>query len=176
MDAAVPRAQKGDIDAFSLIYRQFSKPMFGICLRIMGNRNDAEDVLQDVFIQAFGKIKELRQPQLFPAWMRQVTVRECLAKLKKNNKIDFVQDDILEVAEEKEDANWYENISIEKLQHSIQNLPNGCRQIFVLYATENYTHKEIAESLNISEGTSKSQYSRARNLLKEHLTKQIING
>lgn len=176
---AVLLAQKGDNQAFGSLYRQFSKAMFNICVRMMGECADAEDILQEAFVKAFHNIHSLKEEKYFGGWLRQITINECLAHLKKTIlPTELTEEwDKIEQHEAVEDiANWYEQIEMDELRLYIANLPNGCRQIFVLYAIEDYTHRQIAEALHISEGTSKSQYMRAKNLLKERLTKKILNG
>lgn len=150
--------------------------MFNICYRMTGSRNDAEDVLQEAFIMAFQKITQLKEDYLFGGWLKRIVISECIRFSKKS----FYWDDWDENHDEKffdDESGWWESISFELLQQEIRSLPEGCRQIFNLYVLENYSHKEIGTALNISESTSKSQYQRARQLLKERLTKKmIVNG
>jgi RNA polymerase sigma factor (sigma-70 family) len=172
----VKKARQGDADAKSWLYHQHSKVMFNICVRMTGNTNDAEDILQDVFIKAFTRLGQLKQPEFFGPWLRRIVVTECLKHGKRSvnwKELDdeYPENDIDEASE------WWYGISMEYVNREIKNLPGGCRQVFVLYALEDYTHKAISQSLGISESTSKSQYQRARQLLKERITKQIaVNG
>lgn len=170
------RAAKGDKNALSYLYGQFSKQTFGICARMMNNITDAEDALQDIFIQAFKELGQIKNAAGFGGWLRQVTINACIQRLKKQQILHFADTQDFEIAEEPPEDCWYADVDMQTLNKAIKELPSGCRQVFVLYAVEDYTHKEIAQHMNISEGTSKSQYSRARNLLKEQISKQIIHG
>ena len=139
-----------------------------------GNQRDAEDVLQDVFITAFKNIKQLKQPENFGGWLRRITLNECIRYSKKtvywtsleDHHYHHLPDDATE---------WWTTISLEMVHREIKTLPEGCRQVFVLYVLEDYAHKDIAVNLGISESTSKSQYHRAKQLLKERITKQMAN-
>lgn len=141
-----------------------------------GNRSDAEDVLQEAFIIAFNSLHQLKEEKQFGGWLRTITVNECIRHSKKNfywNEWDEVQYE--NVANE--ETEWWKKVNFEVIHKEIRNLPDGCRQVFNLYVLEDYSHKEIAENLGISESTSKSQYHRARQLLKERITKQLqIHG
>ncbi|MFC4232016.1 RNA polymerase sigma factor [Parasediminibacterium paludis] len=168
----VKKARKGNAEAQSSLYHQFSKAMFNICIRMAGNRSDAEDILQDAFILAFKSLHQLKDALTFGGWLRRIVVNECI----KHSKKSFYWQDWEEADHEHrtEDAvEWWQDIDMAIIHQQIKALPDGCRQVFNLYVLENYSHKQIAENLGISEGTSKSQYSRAKQLLKERITKHI---
>lgn len=175
--AIVRKAGHGDGDAQALLYRQYSKAMFNICIRMTGNRGDAEDVLQDAFIQAFKNVGQLKQPEAFGGWLRRIVVNECIRYSKRSFTWDDWHDSHHDNTED-EATNWWTTINLDMVHREIKTLPEGCRQVFVLFVLEDYSHKHIAECLGVSENTSKSQYHRARKLLKERITKQmdIING
>ncbi|SJZ32491.1 RNA polymerase sigma factor [Sediminibacterium ginsengisoli] len=174
--AVVRKACKGDGESQSWLYRQYSKAMFNICMRMTGNRNDAEDVLQDAFILAFRNIHQLKEPAQFGGWLKRIVVNECIRFSKKNlqwSDWDEKWDDSLR----NEEPEWWTTVSLELVHREIKGLPDGCRQVFNLYVLEDYSHRDIASNLGISESTSKSQYHRARQLLKERITKQLqIHG
>lgn len=145
--------------------------MYHHCIRITGNNDDAEDVLQDSFLYAFDHLHQVQNAAAFGGWLRKIVVANAIRFCKKNRKwaqLDEQQDQ----PTPDEDEPWWLNISMEAAHEAIKKLPEGCRQVFVLYVFEDFAHKEIAASLGISESTSKSQYQRARQLLKERLAQQ----
>jgi len=150
--------------------------MFNICMRMARNRAQAEDMLHDAFILAFKSLHQLKQPEAVAGWLRRIVVNECIRQSRHHIHWDDWTDTHDGITDN--DGDWWEGISLELIHREIKNLPDGCRQVFVLYALEDYTHKEIAASLGISESTSKSQYHRSRTLLKERILKQmkLANG
>ena len=138
-----------------------------------GSRADAEDLLQDSFIRAFNNLGQLREPHLFEPWLRRIVVNECIQFARKFLSKKYLEDQVTDIADV-DDAHWLQEIGFEQIHEEIKNLPDGCREIFNLYVLEDHTHQMIAEGLNISVSTSKSQYHRARQLLKERLRKQFI--
>lgn len=173
--AVVRKASKGDAGAQSWLYEQYSKAMFNICTRMTGNRNDAEDVLQDAFILAFKNLGQLKDPLQFGGWLKRIVVNECIRYSKKSFYWSEWEDERNNTADE--GAEWWKTVSFEIIHKEIKSLPDGCRQVFNLFVVEDFSHRDIAEQLGISESTSKSQYHRARQLLKERITKQLqIHG
>lgn len=129
-----------------------------------GNRSDAEDILQEAFIIAFKSLHQLKDEVLFGGWLRRIVVNECIRYSKKS----FYWQDWDEADHEHrtDDAvEWWQEIDMTIIHQQIKALPDGCRQIFNLYVLEDYSHKQIADNLGVSEGTSKSQYSRAKQLI-----------
>ena len=170
--AIVERAVHGDADAQALLYQQYAKAMFNICIRMAGNRRDAEDILQEAFLKAFQQLQQLREAALFGGWLKKIVINECIGYSKRS----FYWDDWNDAADnivDEDTSPWWASVSLRLLHNTIKKLPEGCRQIFVLYAMEDHSHKEIAAELGISEGTSKSQYHRAKQLLKEKISIQI---
>lgn len=172
------RAGQGDADAQSLLYRQYSKAMFNICVRMTGRHTDAEDVLHDAFVIAFKHLSQIKKPEAFGGWLRRIVVTECIRHSKVNSNHMNLDDSFEHTVSSNDSDEWLPGISIELLHQEIKALPDGCRQVFVLYAMEDFAHKDIAGNLGISESTSKSQYHRARQLLKERITKkmELIDG
>lgn len=168
----VMRARKGSNDAQHGLYQQFSKAMFNICIRMTGNRTDAEDILQEAFIMAFKNIHQLKEDMQFGGWLRRIVVNECIRYSKKsfywNEWVDTHHEHRTEGATE-----WWHEIDMAMVHQQIKTLPDGCRQVFNLYVVEDFSHRQIADNLGISESTSKSQYFRAKQLLKERISKQI---
>lgn len=137
-----------------------------------GSQRYAEDVLQDAFIIAFRQLEQLKEPASFGGWLRRIVVNECIRYSKRSFYWSEWEADQWEQIPE-EPGEWWTTVSMEMLQQEIRKLPEGCRQVFVLYVLEDFTHKDIAASMGISESTSKSQYQRARQLLRERITQQV---
>ncbi len=171
--AVVKKACKGDAAARTWLYEQYSKAMFNICMRMASDRSAAEDLLQDAFIIAFNKLHQLKQPEQFGGWLKRIVVNECIRYTKKKVRWqDLENTDLNNLAEE--ETAWWKTVDLQMIHREIKGLPEGCRQVFTLYVTEDYSHREIATELGISESTSKSQYHRAKQLLKERITKMIV--
>ncbi|MFT3825960.1 MAG: sigma-70 family RNA polymerase sigma factor [Chitinophagaceae bacterium] len=168
------KANQGDDTARSHLYRLYAGKMMSICVRMTGTRNDAEDVLQESFIIAFNNLHQLKEAGLFEPWLRKIVVNECIKYTRRKVRWHDMEDNIADLPEES-DSGWLEVLSFEQIHGEIRNLPDGCREVFNLYVLEDYSHQQIADLLKVSESTSKSQYHRARKLLKERLTKQLIH-
>jgi RNA polymerase sigma-70 factor, ECF subfamily len=171
--ANIRKAKEGNESARADLYKQFSQQMFSICVRITGNYADAKDILQDSFVAAFDRLHQLKELHLFGPWLRKIVVNECIRHTKKSFLWQPVDEEIIGFAED-DTIDWLKQISFEQIHEEIKNLPNGCRGIFNLYVVEDFSHQAIADALGISISTSKSQYQRARQLLKERLLKQLI--
>lgn len=169
----VRKAILGNDEARGLLYEQFSPKMFSICVRMTGTRPDAEDILQESFITAFNSLHQLREQHLFEPWLRKIVVNECIRHVRKSVRWQPVEEEHLYDATLDTD-NWLQGISFEQIHQEIKNLPGGCREVFNLYVVEDYSHQQIAEALEITLSTSKSQYHRARQLLKDRLLKQLV--
>ena len=146
--------------------------MFNICYRMMSNREEAEDMLQESFTEAFLKLDTFRFESAFGAWLKRITVNKCINAMRKR-KISLVADEKLSdiPLEEGQDVE-VPALSVENVQLAMAQLPEGYRIIFSLYLLEGYDHAEIAQILGISEATSKSQYSRAKQRIKEIINQQ----
>ncbi len=147
--------------------------MKGICLRYSANEEEAEDVLQEAFLQVFKNLKKYSGKGPLGAWLRRITINKALEQYRRNKSIR----ELASMIDVNENTSMAEDDAIEKLEledllAKIQQLPTGFRTVFNLYAVEGYTHKEIGELLKISDGTSKSQYSRARLLLRKMIEKE----
>jgi RNA polymerase sigma factor (sigma-70 family) len=174
--AVVQKAAKGDVDSKTWLYEQYSKAMYNICIRMAGNQTDADDILQEAFMSAFKNLHQLKEAVQFGGWLKRITVNECIKQCKKISSWIELNEDLNKQPELNEN-DWWEGVSLQQIHNEIKLLPNGCRQIFTLYAMEDYSHKQIAENLGVSESTSKSQYHRARTILKEKIKQQIlVNG
>ena len=160
-----------------LLYKHYAPKMYGICMRFTGNQMEADDILQDGFIKIFTKLKDFRNEGSLEGWIRKTIINTAINFYRKKLKYSYFDDiEGLEVPETKEE-NIYDKLSKEELIKLIQELPNGYRTIFNLYIIEGYSHKEIGKMLNISNNTSKSQLTRARNILQRKvlaLTKEKV--
>ena len=162
-ETLIEECRRGDRSAQFRLYNQYSKAMYNLAYRMMNNREEAEDMLQEAFVECFRNIKGFRFESTFGAWLKRIVVNKCLNNLKRK-KIDLTLCDTLPVnVYEEEEEQIPDNSAIFR---GIEMLPDGYRIILTLYLLEGYDHTEIAQILNISESTSKSQYSRARERLR----------
>ena len=169
----VRKASQGDERARAMLYQQFSQQMFSICVRMTGHYDDAKDLLHDSFILAFNRLDQLRDGHLFGSWLRKIVVNECIKHGKKGFVWQALDEEIMGTQDD-DDVDWLREIDFSRIHEEIKNLPAGCRQIFNLYVLEDFTHQEISDIMNISISTSKSQYQRAKQLLKERLLKHFV--
>lgn len=155
--------------AQSQLYKQLAPGMLGICMRYSRNKAEAEDILQEAFIKVFSNIKSLQKPQAIAGWVRSIMVNTAITHYKKNNIYhEEIIDDNIPDLDNEEDEN-IGRIDPRILMDIIQSLPEGYNMVINLYVFEGYTHKEIAEILDISENTSKSQLSKARKYIRKKL-------
>lgn len=168
-DDLVARAQAGDQAAFRDLYRQHAGRVYGLCLRLTGDAGDAEERTQDVFVRLWDKLRSFRGESAFSSWLHRLAVNVVLNERRTTSR----REQRVTPAEdpgslEKNRGNPTEGLSID-LERAIAELPDGAREVFVLYDIEGYAHAEIAELVGIAEGTSKAQLFRARRLLREKL-------
>lgn len=168
LEYLIKQCQEQNRKAQEEIYLEFSPVLFSICLRYAENYEDAQDIFQEGFIHIFNKITQFKFEGSFEGWMKRIMVNLNLEKLKKKNTLPFEDYENLIITEENDDE-VEENFDYQQLLEAVHNLPPQYRQVFNLYVFEEYSHQEIAEMLTISVGTSKSNLSRARNLLKQKL-------
>lgn len=145
--------------------------MYNIAMRMVANKMDAEDVLQESFVTAFRKIGDYRGEASIGGWIRRIVVNQSINFLQRNKSFfESLEEMGLDVRHESDDKVSGE-FSPEKIHEAVKSLPEGCRVVLNLYLFEGYKHREISSMLNISESTSKTQYQRAKFLLKEKLLK-----
>lgn len=159
---------KNDRNAQKLVYETFSAKLFGVCLSYSYDRTEAEDTLHDGFIKIFSNIRQYKGDGSFEGWMRKIMVNTALEKYRRNHKRMAIADQIRSISEESID-HILDDISATEIMEEVMRLTPQYRMVFLLYAVEGYSHKEIGNMLNISEGTSKSNLSRARAILQERL-------
>lgn len=149
----------------------YAGKLFGLCLKYTKNQEDAEDVLQDSFVTIFNKIDQFNHKGSFEGWIKRITINTALQKYRQQANLYVIK----EVVEQAEEVSVEQtNYSVDELLTYIQRLPDKYRLVFNLYVLDDFSHKEIATMLEISEGTSKSNLSRARVLLKKMLEKNTI--
>ncbi len=168
----IERVLQKDPKAQEAMYRHFASKMYGLCLRFARNSMEAEDILQEGFIKVFTYLKDYRYEGSFEGWVRKTFVNTAINFYRRKSK------ELVEVSIEQSEisipsqSTIIENMSADELLALIQKLPEGYRLVFNLSVVEGYTHKEIASLLGISENTSKSQLSRARNALQLKIQQQ----
>lgn len=153
------------------LYQQYHRKMYGVCLRYADNKDDASDILQDGFVQVFRHIHTFRSGGSLEGWVRRIMVNMSIAHYRKRSR--YFMTDIEEANGLKLDEEVLSDMTAAEIMEVIQELPVGYRTIFNMYEIEGYTHPEIGEILNISVGTSKSQLSRAKELLRTKLKNRI---
>ena len=156
------------------LYNRYSPKMLAVCYRFGHNREDAEDMLQEGFIKVFSQIHTFRNQGAFEGWVRRIIVHTCINNLKKHKKfnesVDLIHATTLQVREESVPS----IVQAKQVVECIRLLPLGYRTVLNLYAIEGYSHKEISIMLEIEESTSRSQYTRAKQMLEEILVRKKI--
>lgn len=153
------------------LYEKYKNTLFVLCFKYCNDKTEAEDILHDVFIEIFSKIKNFKGNGSFEGWMKRIAINTTIDFFKKKSKIKFVDELIIN---DTPDEDFEESISMQTLLKFIQELPPQYRLVFNLYVLDEFSHKEIAEKFNISESTSKSNLHRARQILKNKITNHLV--
>ncbi|WP_281764777.1 RNA polymerase sigma factor [Neptunitalea lumnitzerae] len=161
----IKKAQKNDRVAQQALYTTHAPKMLSVCRYYVKDIHYAEDVMITGFAKVFKNLNHFRFDGSFEGWVRKIMVREAISFLRTHKQMEFSEDNLVV----SEGVSYESEMSTEMLQLLIDGLPGGYKAVFVMYAVEGYSHKEIATLLQISEGTSKSQLSKARKLLKQQL-------
>jgi RNA polymerase sigma factor (sigma-70 family) len=154
------------------LYSRFSPRMYAVCLRYAGNAEEAEDILQEGFIKIFKKLDTFRSEGSFEGWIRRIFVNTAIEHFRRKRYLQTVSEKEENTIEGK-DISVLDKLAAKDILALIKELSPGYRTVFNMYVVEGYTHKEIADMLNISEGTSKSQLSRAKVILQGLVKKYI---
>lgn len=170
----IARCKDDDRSAQFEIYKLYNKAMFNTALRITGEENDAEDVLQEAFVSAFQHLSSYREDASFGAWLKRIVINKALNHVQRVKKDMMLAEDIREKANEPEPEKTEPDYSIDQVKRAMKELPSGFRTVLSLYLFEGYDHKEISVILGITESTSKSQYKRAKDKLRM-IVKQEVN-
>lgn len=150
------------------IYTKFSSKMLSVCRKYIKDIHQAEDVMITAFMKVFTSLKNFEKKGSFEGWIRRIMINECISHLRVQKKVSFIEEEHYF----EESFNYIESqFSVEEIQSLIDSLPDGYKIVFNLYAIEGFKHQEIANMLDIKEGTSKSQLSHARKILKEQIIK-----
>ena len=159
----VERSKKGDRQAQNELYKLYAGAMYNICKRMMGDEDEAKDLLQDSFINAFTKLDKLQNNEIFGGWLKRIVVNNCLNKLKRKSKFEAQLSEDFDVVDETipQDLSL-ENEDVSRVMKAIDQISAGCRTVFNLYLFEGYDHKEIGEILSITESASKAQLARPK--------------
>lgn len=172
-DELVERCKRGDTLGYEALYRQYSKAMYNTTLRIVNNTGDAEDVLQEAFLDAFRSLHEFHYRSTFGAWLKRIVINKSINVLRKR-KMDLVELEktaALSFMEEEAVDEKEMQLKVEEVKKAIRRLPHGYRTVLSLYLLEGYDHEEISEIIGISHNTVRTQYIRAKqkllNILKE---------
>lgn len=165
---------KGDIQARGELYAKYAPKMMSICLRYVRDRSIAEDLLQDGFIRLFERIHTYKGEGSFEGWMRKIFVNKALEYIRRKKLLSYgTEFESASLFVENDNVSAIELISADELMQCITDLPVGFRTVFNMFAIEGYSHAEIAKQLGIKEGTSRSQYARARIILQEKI--KVLN-
>ena len=169
-------AQQGDQAAFHQLYLLHHKRVYGLCWRMLADKDCAEDVCQEVFVQLWQKIANFRGESKFSTWLHSVATNTVLSHVRKNKnwlqRVFSIEDQTVEESSINESENQQSDDDVSMLDRHIKRLPERARIVFVLFAVEGYRHEEIAKMMKMAVGSSKSQYHRARNLLKASLSNE----
>lgn len=165
LDQIINDCKKNYPKAQEQLYQLFAKKFFGVCLKYSSNYADAQDNLQDGFLIIFRKIEQFSGKGSFEGWAKRIMINNALQKYRGVRYMEVINENIPDTAIEVDD----ENIPIEYLMRIIQELPDQYRLVFSLYVLDGYSHKEVAEILKITTGTTKSNLARARLILKEKI-------
>lgn len=164
----IQECASGNVRAQETLYRMFAPKMFGVCLRYSKDRTEAEDNLQEGFIKVFQYIKKFRYEGSLEGWIRKIMVNVSLAKFRKQN-VMYPVENIGDYEKPTVSDEIIEKISADELLTLIQELPPRYRMVFNLFVIEDMNHKEISKEMQITEGTSKSNLARARDILKRRV-------
>lgn len=164
LDELIILCKKQDAKAQGELYTRYSGTLFSICLRYSPNYVEAEDNLQDAFITIFKKVEQFKDKGSFEGWMKRITVNTVLQKYRKQRVFDIARED--QIKDEVDETIDDEGVPLDFLLKIIQELPDRYRLVFSMYVMDDYSHKEVAELLGISDGTSKSNLARSRSILK----------
>jgi RNA polymerase sigma-70 factor (ECF subfamily) len=180
-DAILKGCMEGKREAQKLLYQAYASTMMAVCLRYVQHRDEAEDIVQEGFLKVFQSIRSFRNEGSLEGWIKRIMINHSLNHYKKSRRTPFLEDidsiNEREIVSVDEPVAFNSPVSHERLLLLIQSLPPGYRIVFNLYAFEEYSHKEIAKELNISENTSKTQLLKARRMLRNKIEelKEIKN-
>lgn len=167
----VAECRNGSRKAYSDLYRLYSKAMFNISVRVLNDEEEAADVLQEAFLDAFSRIADFRQETTFGMWMKQIVINKSISQLRKRKMelISLGDTDVESIPDNEQDDTEELELQVQQVRAAIHQLPDGYRVVLSLYLLEGYDHEEISHILRISENTSRTQLMRAKRKLIEIL-------
>lgn len=173
----IKRAIKGHRSSQKALYEKYSSAMFNVCMRMMRNREEAEDVLQESFVDAFRRLESFRFESTFGAWLKRIMVNHCINAIKKKKPDLEYHDEIASTEATDYGSHDHEGIdyTVKQVVEAAKTLSVASKTVFNLYLFEGYDHTEIAQILGVSESTSKTHYMNARRKIKAHITSNWIN-
>jgi RNA polymerase sigma factor (sigma-70 family) len=166
-DELVEKCKQGDNRSYAELYQKYAKAMYNTSLRIVNNTGDAEDVLQEAFIDAFASLETFQYKSTFGAWLKKIVINKSINHLRKK-KMDLIDIDKTVVANLPQEEMLDEKeiqLKVTEVKQAVKLLPNGYRTVLSLYLFEGYDHEEIAEILRVSHATVRTQYMRAKQKL-----------
>ncbi len=173
-DVLVQQCLNGEASAYRALYDRYSKAMYNTALRILNRTDDAEDILQEAFTDAFQKLSSFEGRSTFGAWLRQIVVYKSIAHLKKQklllHSLESDAENIAEDSEIDEDEVWY---SVDSIKQAMQKLPDGYRTVLTLHLIEGYEQEEVAEMMKVAHSTVRTQYMRAKQKLLQVLKQEV---
>ncbi|HVW94553.1 MAG TPA: sigma-70 family RNA polymerase sigma factor [Mucilaginibacter sp.] len=174
----VVECKQGSKKACYELYKLYSKAMLNVAFRIVGNIAEAEDVLQEAFVDAFGKLKDFRQDTTFGLWLKQIVVNRSINLLRKRRLelVELESEQLENIAGDEIEDDEEIRYQVSKVKDAIKELPDGYRIVLSLYLLEGYDHEEIGQILNITESTSRTQFLRAKRKLLEILKRKGITS
>jgi len=168
----IERAREGDQQSMYRLYKLYVQAMYNTCVRMVVNQYDAEDIIQESFTSAFKNLDSFRGESSFGSWLKRIVINKSISHLR-TKKHEFTDIDHLHIVDDEDTDDEIPDIKPEQVHEAIKSLPEKARVILNMHLLEGYKHREIAELLDISESTSKSQYQRAKMLLREKLIKEM---
>jgi len=176
IDETIQQALRGEASAQRKLFEAFAPQAFRVAMRYCERRADAEDVVQNTFIRVFSQLKNYKgEKGAFGAWVHRISVNESLRLLRKRRPVLFVESDMNTLEEVDTEPLVTDHLAAADLRKLILQLPEGYRAVFNLHAIEGYSHQEIAEQLDITAATSRSQLTRAKRTLKNWINSQLAN-
>jgi len=172
----IEKCKEGDHSAQRKLYELYSKAMFNVCCRMMNSREEAEDMLQDVFVDAFLNLDSFRYESSFGTWLKRNVINKCLNEINRRKpELMYCDDMTFYMKEEITSEEYAQGLTIANVKEAMELLPRGSKLIFSLYLLEGYDHQEIAQILNISVSNSKTQLLRAKKKVKKALRAMMKN-
>ena len=175
-DELVERCKRGDSRAFEAIYQKYAKAMYNTSLRIVNHTGDAEDVMQEAFTDAFRSLEDFHYKSTFGAWLKRIVINKSINQLRKRKMdlIDIEKTNIGNLPEEDGLDEQEMQLKVEDIKKAVALLPNGYRTVLTLYLFEGYDQEEIAEILQVSHATVRTQYMRAKKKLLQYIKLGVL--